>query len=311
MGARVFGNAWLAFLFLLLFPRVGDADGDVAADLKALFPDGASVDSRLETESYDVYERDALFDYINGGAEVYLDLGFIRVGAREYVADLEEKTYFTLDVYDMSEPIRALSIYSSEAYGDPEPVSFGAGGYLGGGSLAFWSRRFYVKVRADDVGDEVDGILRKIAKDVADRIGEPANPIPEFALFPTDDRIPGSERYVPRDFFGISGLSGYSCAYSHEGQRRDFGLVLVETDERAHEVERALEKKYGEKTLPTVLAGRYFGFARKLPGKGDFAPTKKEEDWAPKRVGEYFGRILEAAKKEAETEGERQGGDGG
>jgi hypothetical protein len=287
--------------------QAAPAAPDTSPDFRKLFPDAASIDSRLRDEGYGEYEKEALFDYINGGAEVYLGLGFVRVGAREYVADLEEEIWFTLDVYDMGEPRAALAIFSAEAYGEPESVEVGASGYLGGGALAFWSRRYYVKIRADDEGEEIDGILRKIGEAVSARIGDPGSPIPELALFPEADRVRGSERYVARDFLGLKGVSGFSCRYERNGERWEFHLVRASSPEEASEIGEALEKKFGEDRNPLAVAGSTVGYARRLSeGEASDAASAEGGDWVARRVGEFFGRLLAPALR-----GEPEKGSGG
>jgi len=157
----------IAVLAALTFAPVTSAG---PTGLETLFPDAASIDPRMSVEEYQEYGRDALYDYINGGAEVYLDLDFIKVGARDYVIDLGEETWFTVDVYDMSKPENASAIYDAEAHPDAASVEVGDAGYFGGGSLIFRQGRYYVKVRADDDNDAVKEILVKIAGMVSTRI---------------------------------------------------------------------------------------------------------------------------------------------
>ena len=171
---------WLILLLCCVFSLHGWAEEELAprakaVEIKALFPAARDLDPAMTQEEYMEYGCEDLFDYINGGAEVYLDLEFIKVGACDYCIELEEEIYFTLDVYDMKKPINAYGIFSSEKYGTPPTVAMGVSGYLGGGALNFWSRNFYVKIRADNEGDAINAILKKMASHVAERIGEPVS----------------------------------------------------------------------------------------------------------------------------------------
>lgn len=162
----------LVLSLLLLAAGSIPVAADSPADLRPLFPDAAQIDERMEADDYQEYGRDRLYDYINGGAEVYLDLDFVKVGARDYIIELQEETYFTLDVYDMSEPDNAAAIYGKEYHGDGSRIDLGGGGHLGGGALGFHAGRYYVKIRADDDSDAVNAILRKMAGIVASRIAK-------------------------------------------------------------------------------------------------------------------------------------------
>ena len=65
------------------------------------------------------FDSTGLWDYIDGGADIYLEYGFRRVT----VQDLKQKDYhYLLEVYEMSSPMAAFGIYSVSRY-DCFPVS--------------------------------------------------------------------------------------------------------------------------------------------------------------------------------------------
>jgi len=297
-----------------------------APPLASLFPDPGSVDSHLEDDGYAEYEGEALFDYIDGGAEVYLALGFVRVGARDYLADLGggDEVGFTLDVYDMGSPAHALAIYGSETYGDPPLVDVGAAGRRGGGALFFWSRNYYVKVRADDEGEEIDRILEALARFVARKIGEPAAAIPELALFPESDRVRGSERYAARGWLGVESLAGLTCGFEREGMRISLGVArLAEASgaagtEAARPVETVVEAVAARAGVTVeairapagatirsdalgsgriLLAGRLLAVGTGLKGEA------AKDAWALECMNRFFSKVREAATAEAAKAG--------
>jgi len=151
----------------------GKPDKPGRVDLEPCFPEAEAINEKMEAEEYMEYDRGSLYDYINGGAEVYLDLGFIRVGAREYMLEIDdEEVYFTLDLYDMGRSLNAFGIFSQERYGDVPPVEIGVSGYMGGGALTYWSGPYYVKVRADSEGEVVNKVLMTMAHTLSKKIGD-------------------------------------------------------------------------------------------------------------------------------------------
>jgi hypothetical protein len=297
---------------LMLLPDLPAADAERSAgsggavDLRGYFPEAGSIDSRMEAEEYQEYGRGMLYDYINGGAEVYLDLEFVKVGARDYVIQLEEETYFTLDVYDMAKPVNAFGIYSAESHGDIPAVDVGVAGYMGGGALTFWIQRYYVKIRADDDSDAVNGMLKKMAGIVSSRIGDPGRVPPDMDLFPARDRVPASERYAARNLMGVGPLKGFSTRFEKNGQEITLHLCHFDSEAEAAGAEKALAKRVG--TSPDgSTGGRAYAFASKYFGNGRILRVKSyiaiaqgsagEEaggSWASDLVDEFF-KVVTAA----------------
>ncbi len=274
-----------------------------AVDLRGYFPEAESIDLRMEAEEYQEYDRGRLFDYIDGGAEVYLDLEFVKVGARDYVIQLEEETYITLDVYDMAKPVNAFGIYSAESHGDLPAVDVGVAGHMGGGALTFWTQRYYVKIRADDDSDAVNGMLKKMAGVVSSRIGEPGRIPPEMALFPETDRVPASERYAARNLMGVGPLKGFSSRYEKSGREITLHLCRYDSEAEAAEAEKALARRVG--TSPAgdrayAFASKYFGNGRILRVKSYIAVAQgltgeeAEGSWASGLLGGFFKAVTAA-----------------
>lgn len=235
-------------------------------ELQPLFPEAASINEKMEADEYMEYDRGSLFDYINGGAEVYLDLGFIRVGARDYMLEIDnEEVYFTLDVYDMGKPLQAFGIFSQERYGDIPPVEIGVDGYIGGGSLTYWTNRYYVKVRADSEGEVVNKILMTMANAINAKLGDPGKAPCELCLFPAPFKLPNRDKYSSSNILGFGYLKGFTCLYENEGQEMKLYLCPYDDAKAALEVEKKLVEKM--KPVPSK-DGQGFCFDARYQGKG-------------------------------------------
>lgn len=310
----------LTVLFVLAGAR---CDGRVAAppasvdpgELKTFFPDPETIDPAMQAEEYQEYDRDSLYDYINGGADVYLDLDFIKVGAREYVIMLEEETYFTLDVYDMSRPVNAFGIFCAEQYEDAPLIDMGVKGTLDGGSLNFWCNRFYVKIRADWEGDEVNRILKKMANHVCGHMGDPGEIPAEIALFPSKYRVPAGEEYAARNLLGVGGLKGFSCKYRNNEEELTLCFCPYAKDDEAKTALAAFTKRL--RPAPKAVEGkRGFHFKDKYRGSGQFMQTgsnlaialglsgnAEENRWRLETIQAFFDAAEKAAmaKKKLES----------
>jgi hypothetical protein len=84
----------------------------------------------------------ALYDYMNGGAEIYIDYGFQDVAVGEWMSP--EGDPLKVEIYRLGSPKSAYGMFTQDAWGEPSDV--GQGGRLQGGTLRFWKGPYLVRV---------------------------------------------------------------------------------------------------------------------------------------------------------------------
>ena len=114
------------------------------------------------------YDRQTLYKYIDGGAELYLAYDFQKVYSRTYAGAAGGE--IVLDVYAMGSEADAFGLFSSERE-DPE-AGIGQASEYGGGLLRFWKGRYFVSVLANGGGEAADAAVLEIGKAVAAAIAE-------------------------------------------------------------------------------------------------------------------------------------------
>lgn len=140
-----------------------------------------------ETE---IYVGDDLFIYINGGAEIYHEYGFVEVAVQRYVRGSDS---ISVEIYTMDED--AFGIYSFARSSSGHEVKLGNGGTSADYYLHFWSGSELAVVTAEsefedlgaavfEIGTAVESCLRSggVEPDLVDQL-------------PTDGWIRGSEVY--------------------------------------------------------------------------------------------------------------------
>ena len=95
-----------------------------------------------------VYDRETLFDYMNGGAELYLAYDFKMVFVKRFAGPDENE--IMLDIYDMGSSEEAFGIFSLDR--EDEEADIGQESTYGFGLLRFWKGRYFVSINA--LGDE-------------------------------------------------------------------------------------------------------------------------------------------------------------
>ena len=121
------------------------------------------------------YDRETLFDYMNGGAEVYLSYDFREAWVRRYAGPNDGE--IVLDIYDMGSSQEAFGVFTTSIE-DPE-VGIGQGSEFGAGLLKFWKDRYFVSILNMGVDEESDAVLLDIGRAVDAAIGS-TGPEPEM-----------------------------------------------------------------------------------------------------------------------------------
>jgi hypothetical protein len=144
----------------------------------------------------EVYERDGLFGYINGGAELFLQYGFERLDLGRYEASAAgPKKEITCEIYRMAAPLEAFGIFSVKREGSegtssalPVPNIFDAG------QASFVRGPYYVNI----LGFETSAPeMEAFARTVVGRLpAAKAGPLPAVARLPRDGIRPGTERFI-------------------------------------------------------------------------------------------------------------------
>jgi hypothetical protein len=164
-------------LVLFLAPAV------TAGKASDYFPDESA--GKIE-----VFVGKKLFDYMNGGAELYLAYGFVEIAVWNYSTAGNQAT---VGIYEMGGPAEAYGIFSHTSKGDP--VDVGVPAVLARGMLSFYKGKFYVRVVAKSDPVKARDLLIHLGKQVAAAVpGKPHMP-EEVGLLP-QGAVEGSLRYL-------------------------------------------------------------------------------------------------------------------
>jgi hypothetical protein len=156
------------------------------------------------------YKADSLYQYIDGGADVYLLYDFQILLHQDFKTGAAE---ITADIYDMGKPDDAFGIYSAERSPKYNYLAIGAEAYRSKGVLNFFQDRYYVKLAGSGAG--ADAMLEQLAHTLSTRIaGSRALP-PVLSKLPQIHRVRHSEQYIRKDPIGHAFLSpAYVVTYA-------------------------------------------------------------------------------------------------
>lgn len=140
----------------------------------------------------DVWQASGLYGYINGGAELFLELGFDQLTVARYRSGEAE---LVVELYRMSDPVAALGAFLAHS-GPPDPDSdLDLRHTVGRYELQAHIGRYYVKLQNVSGRRELVPQLLGIARSIGRQIPERAFEDPTRVL-PREGLVPGSMRIV-------------------------------------------------------------------------------------------------------------------
>jgi hypothetical protein len=168
-----------------------------------------------------------LYEYSDGGADVYLDYGLVAMVHQEYKT---ASTDVTLDIYDMGAASNAFGIYAAESSPDYHFLPIGAEGYGTNEILNFFQDEFYVKLSAFSDKEKTGPVLERFAQAVSRRIG-PSAPMPEFlSLFPAQHLVNHSRKFVKKSPLGHDFLAPAIMAAYAWGEKQTSLIISKAPD---------------------------------------------------------------------------------
>lgn len=153
------------------------------------------------------YDDQTIFQYIDGGGEVYRAYNMRLCLARRY--ERAGQPALLLDLFDMGRPADAFGVFTHDLEG--EPAGIGMDSRYRPGWLTFWQGRFYVSVTAEAETPEAGRAVRELGRRLA-------------ALIPREGGRPEILSLLPP-----SGLAAERVVYFHHPVILSAHLYLEDT----------------------------------------------------------------------------------
>ncbi len=182
-------RAWLpiAAIGLLLSGCSGLETGTV--DTATLLPQ--NLGGWIKQPDPVTFDRETIFDHINGAGEVYRSYDFDHVIVARY--HNPQGLAVTVELFDMGNPADAYGVYSYAR--EQEETGIGAAFERGGSILCFWQDRYYICVAAQQYDPDPAPLIEEVAREVSQRLPAPGPRPPLVDLLPIEGLRPLSERY--------------------------------------------------------------------------------------------------------------------
>jgi hypothetical protein len=193
------------------------------------------IDSWEISPDMEVFNRDNLYERINGAAPLFLENNFQEMTVLVYTRGDD---YITVQAYRHTTPEDAFGMYASERSAD---MTFyqGIGGEAQGDDygLFFFAGCIYVKMSASSEGESITNAFREIAKGLADKIDANAAYPALFNSFPQEGLIPHTQAYITQNYIGHEFLKPvYTANYNWKETVFQVFVIDGKTQEGARKI---------------------------------------------------------------------------
>ena len=155
------------FISLFLISGITGASNNqdkdtIKLELKELLP---ALEDEWKTRDTRFFNRKDIFDYVDGGAEIYLSYDFQKLLVQEY---LSGDISILVEIYQMSSCEDAFGLFSLNQEG--ESLTIGQKASYGFGILCFWKDRYFVRIIDMDGKDYRKDLISNLGKSISDKM---------------------------------------------------------------------------------------------------------------------------------------------
>jgi len=212
---------------------------EVRERLSRLVPDPPPARATLEGQPA-FYDSPTLYQYMDGAADVFQIYDVQALFHQDFKAGPVD---LTVDIFDMGSLENAFGMYAAERSPKYDFVGLGAEGYRNEGLLNFFQDRYYVKLAAFEEGG--NAALQEFGVAISKRIGDNTRFPVQLSKLPKTQRIPRTEKYLPKDPLGHPFLGpAYQATYRMESGERILMISVAADPADAGSRMKALEDHF-------------------------------------------------------------------
>jgi hypothetical protein len=218
----------------------GEAAGAPASPDRGPVPAGLAAPGWRE-RSVTAFERDNLYEKINGRAGYYESFGVERLHFITLQREDDEAITVDVEMYDLGNVANALGAYGGERQPDAAPeLADGSLGHTARNALFLVRGRFYVRAIGADESEPVLAQLAHLKRALA--AGLASEPLPwAYALFVAASADPGKIGFLPENAFSFGfARNVYTATVTDDGAE----LFVVATRDPA--AATALARQFAE-----------------------------------------------------------------
>ena len=225
-----------------------------------LLPAPACAEGWVMDGRVTLYDKDSLFDRINGESELYFPYGFEKLAYARYESRKDPKIALDADVYAMGSLLDAFGMFANYRRKNSTGAAIGADGTISSSQMLFYQDRYLVRLQVTGATTIGQDVLLACGKAIAQNLPQSTARPKELDAFLVPAVVKKSERYIASSLLGYDffrrGLIADAVLGSDEAQ---VFLVLEKSTDAARaafDQYQAYLKTGGNNVRVTESSGR-------------------------------------------------------
>jgi len=169
---------------------------------ETLLPAPACADGWVMDGKVALYDKDSLFDRVNGESELYFPYGFEKLAFARYESKRDPKRAIDADVYAMGSLLDAFGMFANYRRKDSTSAAIGVEGMISSSQLLFYQDRYFIRLQVTGSTTVDEAVLLACGKAVSQKL-PPSTARPKVLdALAVPAVVKKSERYIASSLLG-------------------------------------------------------------------------------------------------------------
>ena len=190
--------------FCVLFCALITPITAMAADMpmERFFPESACAEGWILDGKVAIFDKDTLFDRINGESELFFPYGFQKLAYARYENRQNPKVALDIDIYRMGSLIDAFGIFANYRRRDDADMRIGFEGTISSSQVFFYQDQYFVRLQVTGAVSAPQAVLKDCAQAISQNLPQTVARPAELEAFLIPAVVKKSERYVAQSLLG-------------------------------------------------------------------------------------------------------------
>jgi hypothetical protein len=184
-----------------------------------------------------LYDKETLFERVNGEAELYFPYGFELLASARYASTQDPKIALDADVYKMGSLLDAFGMFGNYRRKDDTVITIGGEGTISSSQLFFYQDQYLVRLQVTGASSISQDVLLACGQAVSQNLPANSNQPNELQFLNIPGVVKKSERYLAQSVLGYDFFQrGLVADALMQGEKMQVFLIIEETPDAAKRV---------------------------------------------------------------------------
>jgi hypothetical protein len=170
--------------------------------MEKLLPAHACADGWILDGKVTLYDKDSLFDRINGESELYFPYGFEKLAYARYESRKDRSIALDADIYAMGSLLDAFGMFANYRRKDSTAAAIGVEGTISSSQMLFYQDRYLVRLQVTGATTIGQDVLLACGKAIAQNLPQSTARPKELDALLVPAVVKKSERFIASSLLG-------------------------------------------------------------------------------------------------------------